>query len=450
MKNITTYRHKKVLVLGLARSGVKAAELLHELGAFVTINDKKVFAENPAAQDLLEEGIKVITGSHPIELLDEGFELVVKNPGIPYENQMVQKALELNIPVITEVELAYQISEAQIVGITGTNGKTTTTTLINEMLNAGDKTAHLAGNIGFPAAGVAMEAKKDDIITMELSSFQLMGIQTFRPHIAVIVNIYEAHLDYHGSRQGYVAAKLRIFENQQADDYLVVNWNQPELRELITQAKSRIVPFSTKEVVEAGAYVLDGNLMFKDEIVGQQQDIILPGEHNLENVLAAICVAKLEGQSNETIMHVLSTFYGVEHRTQFIKTLNNRRFYNDSKATNIISTESALKGFNEPVVLLAGGLDRGTEFDELKPFFKNVRAVVLFGETKHKIARVATEAGVEHIKIVTDVEEAVPVAYEYSEPGDVILLSPACASWDQVPSFEVRGDLFIKAVQELV
>lgn len=365
MKNITTYRHKKVLVLGLARSGVKAAELLHELGAFVTINDKKAFAENPAAQDLLEEGIKVITGSHPIELLDEGFELVVKNPGIPYENQMVQKALELNIPVITEVELAYQISEAQIVGITGTNGKTTTTTLINEMLNAGDKTAHLAGNIGFPAAGVAMEAKKDDIITMELSSFQLMGIQTFRPHIAVIVNIYEAHLDYHGSRQGYVAAKL-------------------------------------------------------------------------------------EGQSNETIMHVLSTFYGVEHRTQFIKTLNNRRFYNDSKATNIISTESALKGFKEPVVLLAGGLDRGTEFDELKPFFKNVRAVVLFGETKHKIARVATEAGVEHIKIVTDVEEAVPVAYEYSEPGDVILLSPACASWDQVPSFEVRGDLFIKAVQELV
>lgn len=149
-------------------------------------------------------------------------------------------------------------------------------------------------------------------------------------------------------------------------------------------------------------------------------------------------------------MHVLSTFYGVEHRTQFIKTLNNRRFYNDSKATNIISTESALKGFKEPVVLLAGGLDRGTEFDELKPFFKNVRAVVLFGETKHKIARVATEAGVEHIKIVTDVEEAVPVAYEYSEPGDVILLSPACASWDQVPSFEVRGDLFIKAVQELV
>lgn len=295
-----------------------------------------------------------------------------------------------------------------------------------------------------------MEAKKDDVITMELSSFQLMGIQTFRPHIAVIVNIYEAHLDYHGSRQGYVAAKLRIFENQQADDYLVVNWNQPELRELITQAKSRIVPFSTKEVVEAGAYVLDGNLMFKDEIVGQQQDIILPGEHNLENVLAAICVAKLEGQSNETIMHVLSTFYGVEHRTQFIKTLNNRRFYNDSKATNIISTESALKGFKEPVVLLAGGLDRGTEFDELKPFFKNVRAVVLFGETKHKIARVATEAGVEHIKIVTDVEEAVPVAYEYSEPGDVILLSPACASWDQVPSFEVRGDLFIKAVQELV
>ncbi|EUJ41737.1 UDP-N-acetylmuramoyl-L-alanine--D-glutamate ligase [Brochothrix campestris] len=448
MKKITSFRHKKVLVLGLARSGVKAAELLHELGAFVTVNDKKSFDENPAAQGLLEEGITVITGSHPTEMLDEGFELVVKNPGIPYENQMIQKALTLNIPIITEVELAYLISEAQIVGVTGTNGKTTTTTLINEMLNR-SKTALLAGNIGFPASGVAMEAKAEDIITMELSSFQLMGIETFRPHIAVIVNIYEAHLDYHGSRQGYVAAKLRIFENQQADDFLVVNWNQPELRELVTAAKSRIVPFSTKEVVEAGAYVLDGNLMFKGEIIGRQADIVLPGEHNLENVLAAICVAKLEGESNENIMAVLSSFNGVEHRTQFIKTLAGRRFYNDSKATNIISTESALKGFKEPVVLLAGGLDRGNEFDDLKPFFKNVRAVVLFGETKHKIARVATEAGVEHIKIVTDVEEAVPVAYTCSEPGDVILLSPACASWDQVPSFEVRGDLFIKAVNAL-
>lgn len=448
MKKITSFRHKKVLVLGLARSGVKAAELLHELGAFVTVNDKKSFDENPAAQGLLEEGITVITGSHPTEMLDEGFELVVKNPGIPYENQMIQKALTLNIPIITEVELAYLISEAQIVGVTGTNGKTTTTTLINEMLNR-TKTALLAGNIGFPASGVAMEAKRTDIITMELSSFQLMGIETFRPHIAVIVNIYEAHLDYHGSRQGYVAAKLRIFENQQANDFLVVNWKQPELRELVTAAKSRIVPFSTKEVVEAGAYVLDGNLMFKDEIIGRQSELVLPGEHNLENVLAAICVAKLEGESNENIMAVLSSFNGVEHRTQFIKTLAGRRFYNDSKATNIISTESALKGFKEPVVLLAGGLDRGNEFDDLKPFFKNVRAVVLFGETKHKIARVATEAGVEHIKIVTDVEEAVPVAYACSEPGDVILLSPACASWDQVPSFEVRGDLFIKAVNAL-
>ena len=246
MKHIKTYQHKKILVLGLAKSGVSAASLLHKLGAFVTVNDSKPLSENPEAQGLLEQGIKVVCGSHPIELMDEGFELVVKNPGIPYFNPMIQKAIEKQIPIITEVELAYQVSEAPLVGITGTNGKTTTTTLIYEMLNEGNKKPLIAGNIGTVASGVAQEATSDHTIVIELSSFQLMGIDQFKPRIAIITNLYDAHLDYHGTRSEYVEAKARITKNQTEEDYLIVNADQDEVMEIARNSRAQIVPFSTK------------------------------------------------------------------------------------------------------------------------------------------------------------------------------------------------------------
>lgn len=228
MKKISNYENQKVLVLGLAKSGFSAAKLLNDLGALVTVNDGKPFDENPEAQDLLALGIKVITGSHPIELLDEDFALMVKNPGIPYHNPLVAKAVELEIPVITEVELAYEIAECPIIGITGTNGKTTTTTMISLLLNASrlQGTARLAGNIGFPASSVAQEAGPEDEMVMELSSFQLMGTKHFKPEIAVITNIYEAHLDYHGTREEYVAAKWKVQENMGADNFLVINYDR--------------------------------------------------------------------------------------------------------------------------------------------------------------------------------------------------------------------------------
>ena len=256
MKKISTYENKKVLVLGLAKSGVSAAKLLHELGALVTVNDGKPFDENPEAQELLSLGIKVITGSHPIELLDEEFSLMVKNPGIPYSHPLVAKAQEMGIPVITEVELAYEVAECPIIGITGTNGKTTTTTMTGLLLNAGadQGIARLAGNIGYPASGVAQEAKPEDKIVMELSSFQLMGITDFRPHIAVITNIYEAHIDYHGTRKEYVKAKWNLQKNMTEKDYLILNWNQSELQELAQRTKARVLPFSTKEGLEDGVY----------------------------------------------------------------------------------------------------------------------------------------------------------------------------------------------------
>jgi len=451
MKKITTYQNKKVLVLGLARSGFSAAKLLHDLGALVTVNDGKPFAENPEAQDLLALGVKVITGSHPIELLDEGFSLVVKNPGIPYSQPLVQKALEKKIPVITEVELAYQISEAPIIGITGTNGKTTTTTMIANVLNAGMEKgqALLSGNIGFPASSVAQTAKPEDRLVMELSSFQLMGIDTLRPKIAVITNIYEAHIDYHGSRPEYVLAKWRLQQRMTADDYLVINWNQPELEALSAKSKAKIIPFSTKEKV-AGAYMLDGMLYYKEEAIMAAEELGVPGAHNIENALAAIAVGKLCDMSNESIKQALQIFTGVPHRTQYVTTINQVKFFNDSKATNILATEMALGGFdNEKLVLLAGGLDRGNSFDELVPALKGLKAIVVFGETKEKLAAAAQAAGVKTIEMTENVETAVPLAFSLSAAGDTILLSPANASWDQYPDFEVRGDKFMAAVAEL-
>ncbi|MGI8384556.1 UDP-N-acetylmuramoyl-L-alanine--D-glutamate ligase [Robertmurraya sp. P23] len=449
MRDIKDYVHKKVLVLGLAKSGVGAANLLHRLGAFVTVNDNKPLSENPEAQGLLEQGITVICGSHPVELLDEGFELIVKNPGIPYHNEMIQAAIEKGIPIITEVELAYQISEAPFIAITGTNGKTTTTTLIFEMLKAGNKAPLIAGNIGTVASEVAQEATSENTIVIELSSFQLMGITTFKPRIAVLTNLYDAHLDYHGTRDEYWSAKANITKYQTDEDYFIVNGDQESTFEIGQRSNAVSVPFSTKQIHPNGAYVLEESLYFKEEKIIEIADIVLPGAHNLENILSAVAAAKLTNVSNEAIVEVLSTFTGVKHRLQYIGEIEGRKFYNDSKATNILATEKALTAFKTPIVLLAGGLDRGNGFDELIPFLHNVKTVVTFGQTAPKIEEAAQKAGIKTIVRVDNVEKAVPVAFTHSSPGDVILLSPACASWDQYKTFEVRGDIFINAVHKL-
>jgi UDP-N-acetylmuramoylalanine--D-glutamate ligase len=449
MKKITTFENKKVLVLGLAKSGESAARVLNQLGAIVTVNDGKPFDENPAAQDLLAEGIRVITGSHPLDLLEEAFEVMVKNPGIPYDNPMVARALALAIPIITEVELAYLISESAIIGITGTNGKTTTTTLIGEILNAAGQSARLAGNIGFPASDVAASATADETLVMELSSFQLMGIDTFRPTIAVITNIFSAHLDYHGSQANYEAAKWRIQENMTADDYLVLNFNQAILRQQAKHTAAQVVPFSTSEKCETGAYVAAGQLFFRDEAVMAVADLSLPGEHNLENALAAICVAKLSGVSNAAIVSVLTTFSGVAHRLQYLGQKSGIKFYNDSKATNSLATQKALSGFaNETLWLLAGGLDRGNQFDDLAADVTGLKGMIVFGQTAPKLRALAIALDIP-VYDSQDVASAAKLAYELADQGDTILLSPANASWDQYKNFEQRGDLFSSAYTEL-
>jgi UDP-N-acetylmuramoylalanine--D-glutamate ligase len=449
MIQITQFQHKKVLVLGLAKSGVAASLLLHKLGAFVTVNDAKPFEENPDAQSLLKKGITVICGRHPEHLLDEGFELVVKNPGIPYTNPIVKDAINRKIPVITEVELAYLISEAPMIGITGTNGKTTTTTLIFEMLQEGNLQPKIAGNIGTVACSVAEDATEEEIIVTELSSFQLMGTEQFKPKIAILTNLYEAHLDYHESFEEYSEAKFNVTKNQGEEDYLIYNADQEIVQNLIERSKAKKIPFTIRGRSAEGISADDKMIYWQGEAYIERNMIALPGEHNLQNILAAVAASKLAGCPKNSMEQVLKTFSGVRHRTQFVREWKGRKIYNDSKATNCLATKVALEAFQEPIVLLAGGLERGHSFEELRDAMKNVKAVVTFGETAERFNEFATTCGVEVTKQASGVEEAVEIAASLSNEGDVILLSPACASWDQYKSFEIRGDLFIDAAMKL-
>ena len=448
------YTNKKVLVLGLAKSGYYAAKLLFELGAHVTVNDAVDLAQNDDAKELEALGIMVISGSHPENLLEAGFDLIVKNPGIPYTNPVLVKADKLALPIITEIEIASAVMAAPIIGITGTNGKTTTTSIIYEMLSLDRASGSVfaLGNIGVPASKVALTLTEQDDAVMELSSFQLMGTPTLHPEIAVITNLYSAHLDYHGSQEAYEEAKINLILNQTTEDYVIYNADQPHLVEWMEEkAVAQKLPFSRERFLDKGICAVDGKIYFNQEEIAKVSDLFLKGLHNLENFLAAVGVAKVKGVSNKVIQQVLRQFQGVKHRTQYVREYEGRIFYNDSKATNIEATENALKGFNQPIILLAGGLDRGNAFDELVPALKeNVKALITFGETTEKMMDAANKAGISKIVQAEDVAAAVPEAYAVSEAGDVILLSPAAASWDQYANFEVRGDAFIEAIEQLV
>lgn len=451
MKAIKTYQDKQVLVIGFGISGINAAKILVKLGAHVTINDLKELDDQATIDELNNLGIRIIMGSNPLSLADEGFDYVVKNPGIPYSVPLIAKFVEIGTPIVTELELGAQVFEGQIVAVTGSNGKTTTTTLIQQML--AKATSHqvvAAGNIGVSVSQQAQQLGRDDTMVMESSSFQLLGAPTFHPHIAVITNIFASHLNYHGTRQNYINAKLNITRNQTKDDYLVINWDQDEWQELSRRTDAQVVPFSRGNKSQNGAYQAGDQLYWRGEAVMPVTDVSLVGPQNIENALAALAVAKLSGVSNETIQAVLSSFGGVRHRLQYVMTAQGRKIYNDSKATDIEACEVALQSFNQPVILIAGGLDRGDDFSRLEGVFKDhVKALITVGETKARLTQAGKNAGVPSVQESQDVVTAASLAWAASEPGDVILLSPACASWDQFPSFEVRGDRFIEAVEEI-
>ena len=448
MKKTIKYENKKVLVMGLAKSGKAAARLLRELGAHVIINDRAPLEENLEAVEMMNEGFEVVTGGHPLELLEHEFDVIVKNPGIPYTKvPLLMKAMELNIPILTEVQLAYDISEAPFIGITATNGKTTTTTLIYEMLKEGRLNPLIAGNIGEVASLVAKEATKEDVLVTELSSFQLMGIDTFTPQISLLLNITEAHLDYHTDIEEYRQAKLNLIVNQQPNQFCVYNADDEVIVKGLSQTKATCVPFSLSRVVD-GAYVLEGVVYFKEEAILDVDSILLKGDHNLQDVLGAVAVSKLYGCDTEAIQRVLKRFVGVKHRLQYVDEIAGVKYYNNSKATNVIATQTALKAFEDSIILVAGGLDRQHDLSGLVPYFSKIKAMVVFGETKNRFKVLADEYDMTCI-VVDDLKQAVAEAALMAVLGDHVLFSPACASWDQYPNFEARGDDFINLVNQL-
>ncbi|NJP36446.1 UDP-N-acetylmuramoyl-L-alanine--D-glutamate ligase [Alkalicoccus luteus] len=442
------WKNRRVLILGLARSGTEAANLLHQLGAEVTVNDSLAFERNELAQELDRLGIRTVCGSHPPELIEEMPDVLVKNPGIRYDHELVQKAVKAGIPVITEVEAAFDTAPCDMIGITGSNGKTTTTTYIYEMLKGSSRKPLLAGNIGETASKVVRSAEKEHVMVTELSSFQLMGTIDFRPNVAVLLNIADAHLDYHGSKDAYIEAKSMLFRNQTETDTLVYNADDPTVCSMVESAASKKVPFSTEKWVEEGACLMDGWLWLHGEKLILETEFSLPGSYNIANGLAAAAAAAAAGAKIEQIKAVLRQFGGVEHRLQHVMEWKGRSFFNNSKATNVPAAVTSLQAFTQPVVLIAGGLDRGLSFDELVPELSNVYGLVSYGETAPKLEEAGAAANVPERHQTEILQEAVVKAIQLSREGDVILLSPACASWDQFSTFEERGRTFIQAVEQ--
>lgn len=445
MNRLVGFPYRKALVLGLAKSGTATARLLAKNGVDVIVNDLNTKVSESLQKELEGLGVQLVLGGHPLTLLDE-VELIVKNPGIPYTNTLLEVASQRNIPILTELELNhYLIDESQLICLTGSNGKTTTTTLISEMFKTANKKVRTAGNIGYVSIEAAEKLTEEELLLLEVSSFQLQGTDQLRPHVAVMLNLYNAHLDFHGDFESYVEAKEQITLRQEASDYFIYNYDDVSVSMLSKKTKAKLIPFSLHNKVE-GAWKDSETIYYKNEKIISIDDIALVGEHNLANVLAAVAVVKLFGVSNLAIQTILKQFSGVLHRLQYVDTKNDRIFYNDSKATNILATEQALKAFDSPTILLAGGLERNEDFSSLKSHLKHVKKCIVFGETKDRLGQFFKEAGLEVIQ-AEDVKDAVEKAYKTSEKGDIILLSPACASWDQYRTFEERGEEFIQTIK---
>ena len=436
---------KKILVLGFARSGYSTAKILKKLGYDVVLNAFDDLSTDEKAIELKNLGVKIVDGGHPLELLDN-IDLIVKNPGIKYEIEFLQKAIEKNIDIITEIELANTLFNIDMIAITGTNGKTTTTQMTFDILKAANKDVFLAGNIGYPSIEVAYNHPNSLIVT-EVSSFQLQGTKYFKPSVAAITNLGVGHLDYHGSIENYRNAKRNIYKNQTKDDILILNIKEKEKYEL-NKINSEVIFYDTKENQEADIFVKDNMVVYKDVELFDIKKMSLPGMHNVENAINAALISYLKGADVMTIREVLYSFSGVKHRLQYVGEHNGVKFYNDSKATNPVATTTALSGFEKNIILICGGKDRGIDFMELVPFFPRIKAMVVVGESKEILYNLAISNDVSCHKAIK-VDDATILANELAECGDIVLLSPACASWDQYRCFEDRGDEFIATFEKI-
>lgn len=446
------FQKNKILILGFARSGYEAAKILIERGNEVILNDSK--EENLQDQDKITQlrklGVKFVFGNHPDDLLDSSFDYLIKNPGVPIHHKYVLKAKELGIEVINEVEMAYRLfpENVTLVGITGTNGKTTTTSLTYAIVKAafGEK-VFLAGNIGYPLSSILNQLNPGDIVVMEVSCQQLQNLSTFHPNIAVMTNLSPAHLDFFGSYEIYKKVKAKLFKNQTEKDIAILNVENLDVLDETKRILSTKKFFSSENSIN-GCY-LDGNdIYYYGKKIMNRSDIRIAGIHNVENVMAAIMVAKELNISDKIIVDVIRNFNGVEHRLEYVATVNGRKFYNDTEATNIKCTQIALSSFDEPTILILGGMDRGQDFFELSSYLEHVKCIVAIGQCRQRVIQFANimEIPVYSYEFLKD---GFKKAYQESDFGDVILLSPASASWDQYKECEIRGEEFKNYVYEL-
>ncbi|HEV3040970.1 MAG TPA: UDP-N-acetylmuramoyl-L-alanine--D-glutamate ligase [Candidatus Angelobacter sp.] len=445
-------KNKRVLVVGLGRSGVTAAIFLQEQGASVIVSDTKTETQlQHEVSLLLDRGISIETGHHG-ERTFRDQDLIVVSPGVPSDQPQLQQARALGIPVIGEVELACRFLKGKIVAITGSNGKTTTTTLAGDILTKSGKMALVGGNIGVPVISLIGQSSADGFNVLEISSFQLETIQQFKPHVAVILNITPDHLDRHHTFQAYVDSKARIFENQQPGDFGILNADDPTCVGLKSKVKGKLYWFSRKQRVENGASVSNDQVIFHDD--GQEtpvlplSDINLKGAHNLENVLAAVCIGMIAGCAPDQVRKAVAEFHGVEHRLELTATIQGVAFYNDSKATNVDATIKALESFPGNIHLILGGKDKGSDYTLLNSLLRTrTKRTYLIGAAAEKIA--AQIQGATPIVYSGTLEQAVRQAFDAAASGDIVLLAPACASFDQFENYEQRGRVFKELVAAL-
>lgn len=442
---------KKVLVVGLARSGMAAIRVLKKLGAEVTLSESKKKEDIKEIGFLNENNVEIV--GQDMSVFERDFDFVVKNPGVPYRSPMMQKLQERNIPVITEIELAYQVAKPQhYIAITGTNGKTTTSTLTYEILRrAFPGKAHLCGNIGIPLCEIVMEnglmEEGGHYIALEISNFQLVNIDKFRPEVATIINLTPDHIDFMGSLDNYYKSKTEVYRNMADSDVFLLNADDPVVKEYTDRypVKCAKESFST-DSQSADCIAKDGYLEIKGEKIIPLNAIKIVGKHNLQNVMIAVSAAKAIGIANDIILEAVSSFKGVEHRIEFVREIDGVKYYNDSKGTNTDATITALKAFDRGVILLVGGFEKGLPMDEMKKHLGCVKKIIGFGACGARLVHdLVGEDGI----VVTTLDEAVAQANKIAESGDTVLLSPTTSSFDQYTCFEERGDHFKKIINAL-
>lgn len=442
---------KKVLVLGLAKSGKASVDLLEALHATITINESSPQNKITDYDDYISRGFEMVVGGHPDELFERDFDFVVKNPGINYHKPFVLRLKARRIPVYTEIELAYQVSLLQnYIAVTGTNGKTTTVTLIHQILKNAHHQVCLGGNIGTPLSQLVLEndlMKNEGYdIVLEMSNFQLLDIEKFHPHISTVMNLTPDHLDYMDSLEEYYASKMRVYMNQDKDDYFIENLDDEVLQEYLKQypISSQSITFSIAK--EANCMIKENAIYFNDERVIGIEEIKIVGKHNIQNMMIAIIVCYLSGVSLSDIHDTLASFRGVEHRIEFVREYQGVKYYNDSKATNTDATIIALKAFDKPVILLIGGHEKGLDLTEMMKYNSCISNLICFGEAKDRFAK---DMKHDATYIVECLKDAVNQAYELAGPHDIVLLSPSTSSFDEFSGYEERGNVFKDIVNDL-